>query len=314
MRDGFQVQLFDGDETLPVVGESNYQDALWSIVGEWRQERIRQQIVAILVAETDNRYDANAISVWVNGLRVGYLSRENASKYRAGLVALQTMHGMPICVAGVIAGGGLREDGRGQLGVFLSHDPTDFGLEPPAKAERNERRMRTGFSDALATDEADDSYDLGWFRDLPDDSLAAIGVLRQLLEGEDDPIDRHFMFAHLEQLLYRSRDTFGSALAEYDEACRAHDAEMDMIRDAMLLKWGSVPLLETYRQMAIRQQKAGDFEQALWWAERGLALYGESAARPEAVEDLRKRARTCQQKLLPPPPKARNRRREETQA
>jgi hypothetical protein len=214
----------------------------------------------------------------------------------------------------VIAGGGLREDGRGQLGLFLSHDPTDFGLEPPAKAERNERRMRTGFSDALATDEADDSYDLGWFRDLPDDSLAAIGVLRQLLEGEDDPIDRHFMFAHLEQLLYRSRDTFGSALAEYDEACRAHDAEMDMIRDAMLLKWGSVPLLETYRQMAIRQQKAGDFEQALWWAERGLALYGESAARPEAVEDLRKRARTCQQKLLPPPPKARNRRREETQA
>src|SRR5216684_2057199 len=55
----------------------------------------------------------------------------------------------------------------------------------------------------------------------------------------------------------------------------------------------------TYRQMAIRQQKAKNFEQALWWADRGLALYGESAARPEAVEDLRQRSATYRSKLVP---------------
>jgi len=49
-------------------------------------------------------------------------------------------------------------------------------------------------------------------------------------------------------------------------------------------------VLDTYRQMAIRQQKQHDYGQALWWAERGIALYDDYAARPEAVDDLRKRA------------------------
>ena len=30
-----------------------------------------------------------------------------------------------------------------------------------------------------------------------------------------------------------------------------------------------------------------------WWAERGIAVYGDDAARPEAIEDLRKHAETC---------------------
>jgi len=49
--------------------------------------------------------------------------------------------------------------------------------------------------------------------------------------------------------------------------------------------------------MAIRQQKAGNYSQALWWAERGIALYGHDCARPEAVEDLRSRAAKYQAKL-----------------
>jgi hypothetical protein len=98
------------------------------------------------------------------------------------------------------------------------------------------------------------------------------------------------MHAHLQTLLYRSRDVFASALDEYDQACRQHDAEMDSIRTAFMAKWGKVPVLETYRQMAIRQQKAKNFEQALWWAERGIAIYGSDCARLEAVEDLKKQA------------------------
>ena len=49
-------------------------------------------------------------------------------------------------------------------------------------------------------------------------------------------------------------------------------------------------MLDTYRQMAIRQQKQYDYGRVLWWAERGIALYGDDAARPEVVDDLRKRA------------------------
>jgi hypothetical protein len=108
------------------------------------------------------------------------------------------------------------------------------------------------------------------------------------------------MFCELEDRLYRSRDVFSSALAEYDDTCMRHDAEMDGIRAALLAKFSKVPVLETYRQMAIRRQKARDWQQAMWWVERGLALYGEQAARPESVDDLRNRLTAYQAKLTAP--------------
>ncbi|MBO0807140.1 MAG: hypothetical protein J2P32_02425 [Actinobacteria bacterium] len=93
-----------------------------------------------------------------------------------------------------------------------------------------------------------------------------------------DILSRHFMYAQLEAILCRCRDVFASALDEYDQACRQHDAELDGIRRACLAKWGKVPLLETYRQMAIRQQNAHNYSEALWWAGRGIALYGNDCA------------------------------------
>jgi hypothetical protein len=46
--------------------------------------------------------------------------------------------------------------------------------------------MRTGLSDAFATDAADDSYDLAWMSDLPSDDIRAILYLRKLLAHEKD--------------------------------------------------------------------------------------------------------------------------------
>jgi hypothetical protein len=303
MRDGMDVQLYEGREDLEVVGEASYQDNLWRIVGgrSSPNDRVRMEVYAVLVAEPDNPYDANAVSVWVKGLKVGYLSREDARRYRPGLLALEQKHGKPIALAGAIVGGGIQADGPGRLGVFLDHDPADFGLRPMAPPRLSGSAMWTGLSDAVATDEADESYDLSWMANLPVDDLRAIKMLRQLLERESDAIDRHFMHAHLETLLYRSRDVFASALEEYDQACRQHDSEMESIRAAFMAKWGQMPVLETYRQMAIRQQKAKNFEQALWWAERGIAIYGADCARPEAVEDLQKRADYFRGKLNPQP-------------
>src|SRR6266487_851937 len=257
MQDGMQGQLYDGDVDLEVVGESHYQDNLWRLIGgrSSPNERARVDIHAVLVAETDNHYDANAVSVWIGGLKVGYLSRDDAQRYQPGLLALQKKHGQPIALPGVIAGGGMREDGPGRLGVFLRHDPTDFGVPSKAPSHPAASRMRTGLSNAFATDAADDSYDLAWMDDLPDEEIRAITKLRQLLQRDPDPIDRHFIYSHLESVLYRLRYAFTSALEEYDEACRQHDSEMDMIRQALIAKWGQVLWQETYRLMAIRQQK-----------------------------------------------------------
>jgi hypothetical protein len=302
MRDGAQVVLLDGDEDLEVVGESFYQPNLWQLAGARPgEQRVREDICAVLVAEEDNPYDPDAVAVWINGLKVGHLSRENAQRYRPGLLAQQKARGVPIALAGVITGGGIRSDGPGKLGVFLQHDPEDFGLRRHPLPPPQESRMRTGLSDAFATDAADDSYDLAWMSGLPSDDVRAIPCLRDLLAQEKDVLDRHFMYAQLESILYRRRDAFASALGEYDQACRQHDAEMDGIRQACLAKWGKVPLLETYRQMAIRQQKAHDYSQALWWAERGIAIYGKDCARPEVVEDLRRRAAKYRDKLASQP-------------
>jgi HIRAN domain-containing protein len=132
MRDGMEVKLYEGREDLEVVGEASYQDNPWRIIRERRSPdgRVREEVYAVLAAEPDNPYDANAVAVWIEGLKVGYLSREDARRYRPGLQALEQKHGKPIALAGVIAEGGMRADGPGRLGVFLEHDPADFGLRP----------------------------------------------------------------------------------------------------------------------------------------------------------------------------------------
>ena len=126
---------------------------------------------------------------------------------------------------------------------------------------------------------------------------ALVGEQTRAHKDLDVIVSRHFMFHHLEKALYKSRNIIPSALDEYDECCGEHDAEMDAIRTAFMAKWRMVPWLQTYKQMCIRLAKAKRFEEALWWAERGLAIYGENAHRPEAVDDLRKRAKAYRDKL-----------------
>ena len=92
MRDGMTLTLLDGGhEDLEVVGELRRQEALWQIVGgrQPAELHVRVEIYAVLVPEVGNPYDANAVSVWIEGMQVGYLSRESAARYRRGLLALQ---------------------------------------------------------------------------------------------------------------------------------------------------------------------------------------------------------------------------------
>jgi hypothetical protein len=292
------AHLHQGGEDLEIVGEASYQDALWTICRGAEGDRIRHSVVAVLVPEPENPHDPNAIAVQIDGHLVGYFPRDTAATYCSGLLALMGRCGGHVALEGVIVGGGYYDDGPGRLGVWLEHDPRDFGLEatrssrspgPPGRPSAPGGTMRTGFTEAWLTDIEDDSYDLSWFNELPDGDRPAIALLLELLEHDPDPIDRHFQYAELEARLYRCRDLYESALDEFDTACRAHDAEMETICGAFRAKWGKVPVLETYRQMAIRLQKQKDWKACVWWAERGLDLYGNAAAREDAVEDLLKR-------------------------
>lgn len=282
-----QATLYSGHETLEVVGESHYQDTLWQIVGGRTRDPVRYETHAILVPGPDNHYDENAIEVRIDGLLVGYLSQDDAAVYRPGLLRLiQTSANALVALHAVIVGGGPRPDGIGYLGVFLDHDPADFGLAPH---HTSNGQVRTGLSEAIATDLEDDSYDLSWYRGLPEDDIVAARKLRSLLDSERELISRHYMLCELEHRLYRCRASLPSALDEFDAICTQHHAEMDSIRPALLEKFGAVPVIEMYRQAVIRAQKAKLWETAREWAERGVAIYGDSPTRPEVVEDLRKR-------------------------
>lgn len=294
------AKLYWGEESLEVVGESNYQDALWQICGGVPGgSRVRHAVVAVLVPEPENPYDENAISVRIDSRRVGYLDRQTALSYLDGLQALVNATGQHVALGGVIVGGGVRASGPGLLGVWLDHNPSHFGVRSRSFAPV---QVRTGFSEAWLSDLDDDSYDLSWFDELPENDVAAIALLRDLLAVDTDPIDRHFQFAELESRLYRRREADPSALHAYDVACGQHDAEMELICAAFVEKWGKVPLLETYRQMAIRQQKRRDWPAVVWWATRGLELYGTAAARSDAVDDLLKRRAHGLAKLETPTP------------
>lgn len=248
---------------------------------------MRYDTHAVLIPEPDYGYDPNAIQVFVEGNLVGYLSRDDAVAYRPGLLQLMNDTGTLVALEGDVVGGGPRPDGLGRLGVFLDHDPTDFGIRSNHPTDHG--GFRTGLHEAMATDVGDDSYDLSWYETLPSNDAAAIKQLRKLLKNVGDPIDRHYMMGALETCLYKCREAFASALDEFDDVCRQHDGEMTQIRPALLEKFGTVPLIGTYRQAAIRCQKAHDWKALRQWAERGIAVYGNDADRPEAVEDLHKR-------------------------
>ena len=281
------VTVYSGTETLEVVGESHYQDALWQIAGGRRSDRVRHGVYAILEPEPSNRHDPNAVKVVIGRSCVGYLAREDAAAYREGLLRLMASCETGIvALQGVIVGGGPRPDGLGFLGVFLDHDPSDFGL---ARQYTTGGRLRTGLTEALATDLEDDSYDLSWLRTLAAEDTLAIEQLRGLLAEERDPIDRHYMLCELESRLYRIRDSGRTALTDFDAVCAQHHREMDVIRPALVEKFGVVPVIEMYRQAAIRAQKAKAWEEARAWAQRGIEVYGDHAARSEVVDDLRKR-------------------------
>jgi hypothetical protein len=290
------TSTFGGSDPLEVVGESFYQEAIKKIVGP-TNEYVRVPVSATLQPESDNRHDPNAISVWISGLKVGYLSRGDAVRFRLGLLGLQRQVGAGIALPGVIVGGG--ED-RPSYGVFLNYAPGAFNLVSDSSARPHiERQVRTGLSNAVGGDVQNADYDLAWRARVPLDRLKAMTFLRHELVSEPEAISRHFMYTQLEEFLYGARDDLASALNEYDAACEAHHSEMSVIRPALIKLFDGVPLIEMYKQAAIRHQKAHDWQVALRWAEAGLQVYGTEALQQEFVDDLERRAADYREKLTP---------------
>lgn len=111
-----------GEYDFEVVGESNYQQALQALCDtpDPDEEKIG---TAILVPENDNPYDEKAVRVTVQGVTIGYLSREDARSYRRRLSAKKL--GMVPASCGVLVTGGyiLKDGSRAHFGAQLDLKP-----------------------------------------------------------------------------------------------------------------------------------------------------------------------------------------------
>jgi hypothetical protein len=114
--------MMPGGKVVLVVGESHYQFALDAICGGKCKEGHRHACYAELRPEPDNEYDKLAVGVYVDGRKVGHLSREDASARQARLLALRSQGKLPMCSA-LVTGGWRRGAGdEGYYGVRLDLD------------------------------------------------------------------------------------------------------------------------------------------------------------------------------------------------
>jgi hypothetical protein len=114
--------LLPGGRAVQVVGESYYQDALDAICGGKCEEGHQLMCRAELRPEPDNDYDKRAVGVYVDGRKVGHLSRADAKVRQSKLLALRSQGKRPMCGA-LISGGWFRGRGdEGHYGIRLDLD------------------------------------------------------------------------------------------------------------------------------------------------------------------------------------------------
>jgi hypothetical protein len=97
--------LAPGGDIVELVGTAPYQDALQAIAGDKPESAPELEKWAHLVPEPDNPWDRNAVAVYIDARKTGYLPRESSAAYAALLMQLWgTSRARAVCRA-VVTGG-----------------------------------------------------------------------------------------------------------------------------------------------------------------------------------------------------------------
>lgn len=124
----------EGEYDFEIVGESFYQAALDAICGGKCAEGHEHYCEAEIVMEDDNQHDANAVAVFIEGRKVGHLSRDDAPTYRRLMAAYGSAAQRVTCDARITGGWDRGERGEGDYGVELDIGPPE--VEAPQQAAR----------------------------------------------------------------------------------------------------------------------------------------------------------------------------------
>ncbi|MBA3877621.1 MAG: hypothetical protein C0498_11955 [Anaerolinea sp.] len=114
------IDLSNDEEEQQVVGESHYQDELAEVSNLANGVVRRRDVVAVLVAEPDNRYDRNAVRVEVFGRQVGYIPKEDAEEISPILLTLHRQGTFIASQAAIVGGGIGRSGSRLSFGIRLA--------------------------------------------------------------------------------------------------------------------------------------------------------------------------------------------------
>lgn len=114
-----------GTFAVEVVGVSRRQDALIDIVERHGRSGRTLSVDAQLVPENSNPHDPNAVRVEIDDALIGYLSRDNAARYRADLAAAGTPDAIVQCKARIVGGFETPSGERASFGVRLDLPPME---------------------------------------------------------------------------------------------------------------------------------------------------------------------------------------------
>lgn len=97
--------------TFEIVGEQSCQKNLRKLAGEKEEESKFVEVTAKVLSDPFNKFDQNAVKVEIDGLLVGFLSKEHAKMLSGRVINKE--------VPAVIDGGWLDDESEGSYGVKL---------------------------------------------------------------------------------------------------------------------------------------------------------------------------------------------------
>lgn len=111
-----------GDFAVKAAGCSAYQSDLDWIAGGKTPDGVDMAIDVVLKQEPHNAYDSDAVAIWCQGRKIGYLPRRVAAQYRGAILG-QGFGSVDVLASAKIVGGWYREfdleDEEGNYGVRL---------------------------------------------------------------------------------------------------------------------------------------------------------------------------------------------------
>ena len=119
--------LAPGGDIVELVGTAPYQEALQAIAGDTPESAPELEKWAHLIPEPDNPWDRNAVAIYIDARKIGYLPRESSAAYAALLTQLWAgSRARAVCRA-VVTGGSYKV--TTQAGSVAEVDEEQFGVK-----------------------------------------------------------------------------------------------------------------------------------------------------------------------------------------